>query len=580
MFTDGAPQTLVHLPRTPSSPSDQLPKGECRFILPKADSDCTQQRCSCVSFTLNKTIPGSQCGCGHQAWHHLPESAQRSVPLEEHFTLLERMRRSDETIQRLQDELARERRAREEDSKKLDQMNRGIYQNMAVLRYMFEEKLEVQRIHSEDKTEGVLDKAHGAIEDIAKLKSRISDIDETIIRIEERFDSAKWLSQSVTPKCSPSPPKALPAPTASKPASIPLPIRVEEKHPEAWDVRIILVPDKRQPFAFPIDSAGYRRCQSRGMAQDLHFQDKSARQFVQCVDAGFATILRGRTWLPLKCLRSDSMQLAPLPVSQIMYLMWDWAFLEKHCLAQDKLQGEIIYIALQDEVMSWAEIQKLPRVFGSDESCWQQDRDMDSGMGDAGDMVQESGRIQTPALHGRRTEAGYENSPPPYSSRHLETTRGPSALGVLAAAASYSSSSSNLTSPTSTSNINALLNPDDYDEHRDKRTRTGTLRPEPHPIDLADTRTLSTVSSNVSSERSERPSTASGSIASPPQQQLYLSGRSKRKINPAKQREPMDWRPSEMKLTSSMRGLIHRHGKAPAQSDATTNNLPQQMDMH
>lgn len=591
MFSNGNHQNLVHLQRTPPSPPDQLPRGECRFILPRGEAESAQQRCSCVSFTLNKTIPGSQCGCGHQAWHHLPESSERSVSQQEHTALLDRLKRSDDVIQRLQDELMRERKAREESSQKLIEMVKGNYQNMAVLKYMFEEKLEVQRIHCEDKTEGVLDKAHGAIEEIEKLKLRFSEMDESIMRVEERLDTGRWESRATTPfpetTFTPPPVPALPAvtkaltlpvPTASTP-SIPLAIRTEDKHPEAWDVRVILVPDKKQHFAYPLESTAYRRCLSRGMTQDLHIQDKSARSFVQCVDAGFASILRGRSWLPLRCLRSETMALAPLPVSQIMYLMWDWGFVEEHCLAHDKMQGDIVYIALQDEVLSWETIRKLPKVFGSDESCWHEDAELDNTGASAKEKDPDTNRMDVQIHPARRMDSAYENSPPPYTQRYLEATRAPSALGVLAAAATYSSASlpSSLHSTGSTSNINSLLNPDNYDEHRTKRTKHQPLRPEHYQTDMQ-------IERITTSSSAERPVTAGSSYSSSsltatsPPQQMYLSGRSRRKINTTKQREPMDWRPSEMKFGNSMRGLMHRQPKTSAPEEPSSHT--QMMDIH
>src|SRR4051794_38673670 len=49
-----------------------LPKGGCRFILihPAAE----HLRCACTGFSLNRTIPGSLCDCGHQAVYHMAEN--------------------------------------------------------------------------------------------------------------------------------------------------------------------------------------------------------------------------------------------------------------------------------------------------------------------------------------------------------------------------------------------------------------------------------------------------------------------------------------------------------------------------
>jgi hypothetical protein len=560
MFSNNTPKALVHLPSRSQqpSPSDQLPEGECRFILPETGADGSRPRCTCVTFTLNKEVPGSQCGCGHQAWHHVRQSTSNtnSVPLEEYHRLFDRFQRLEETARRLQEELSRERRERDKATKDMVQMLRGNYSNMAYLRYYVDEKMEILRLHCEDKTEGVLDKAHGANEEVDKLKARLAEYDETIIRLEEKIDSTRWQSRSMTPvhETQMDMTPVTPVPVPAIPAA--LAIRTEDKHPEAWDVRVILVPSKNQSNAFTVDSLAYKRCQSRGLQQDIHMQDKSAAQFIQCVEAGFATILRGRMWVPLMCLRSTDMSLTQIPPQERDPVRWNYTFLESQCMASDKAQGDVIYIALQDGELTWSDIRGLPRVFGSDETCWNPDPELDGPPPTpASSHKMDYDMTKPPSDMRIDSDSVYEYSPPPYTSGGSISHQLPSALGVLAGAATYLAdqngsrtpsiqsapsrpASSHPGTPSIAGSMGSMKTIEEDDEHRDKRTKWGALRPEAQPMGLP----LAPV------------------VSSPPQPtQYYYSGRSKRKMPTGKSKEPLDWRVSEIKIGNPAKGLFHRH---------------------
>src|ERR1700760_1848247 len=178
MFGHKPTQKLVHLPGPPAparSPTQELPQGQCRFILRDADVDGTRQRCDCVSFTLNQAIPGSQCGCGHGAWHHVKEPTGNYVPMQEYLALVERCASLEDQSRKLSDDLSKEKMERERVMKEVQQAN---YQNMVYLRYYFDEKMERLRIHTEDKIEGIEDKAQGALDETKDMRVRIEEMDE------------------------------------------------------------------------------------------------------------------------------------------------------------------------------------------------------------------------------------------------------------------------------------------------------------------------------------------------------------------------------------------------------------------
>lgn len=512
--------------------------------MPDVEEDGSRQRCTCVSFSLNSTVPGAQCGCGHQAWHHIAEPAGNYVPLEEHLVLVDRAKRMEDSIRQLQEELSKERRERERAEINIAELMRGSYKSMAYLRYYVDEKAEALRITQDDKLEGILDKAQGASDEVDKLKSRFADLDELTIRLEDKIDAGRWHSRSLTPVHEMQPEASSSTPI---PATLPIRSTSDEKHPEGWSCRVILVPSKGQPFAFEVESIPYRRCQSRGLHQDVHMQDHGSEAFVRCVESAFATILRGRPWMPLQCLRSEDGSLTELPPSNTVNpLRWDYPFLESQCLAHVKTEGDVIYIALKNEDLSWPDIRSFPRVFGSDESVWAYEDGLDSrnssmeGRMDF-QMTPNNDKPNHDFNKPIDSDSIYEYSPPPYSSRHPSMVTGafPSALDVLAGTASYMRDNSSSHTNGSEERLSSTGGGESDDEHRDKRTKRITLRPE--------------------AQAGLPPSLAPSADMNKPQ--FIYSGRTKRKIPSGKQKEPLDWRPSELKFGNPMKGFMHKsHG--------------------
>jgi hypothetical protein len=223
---------------------------------------------------------------------------------------------------------------------------------------------------------------------------------------------------------------------------------------------------------------------------------------------------------------------------------WDYDFIESQCLAHDKLQGDIIFFTLQDEDLSWKDIYSLPCVFGSDdEQCWEHNDELEGTSKEELAAIEnkmvdkmETDPTPTPA-HPRRaidTDSMYEYSPPPYSSRAYSDTPRPGLTG-LDALATASSMADQTAASLSDRSIDSAIIDAEHDEHRDKRTKHTALRGQPLPANPV----------------SPHPT--------PAPQAFYYSGRVKRKMVTGKQREPLDWRVSEMNIRNPVKGLLHRH---------------------
>ncbi|KAH7350412.1 hypothetical protein BKA66DRAFT_431038 [Pyrenochaeta sp. MPI-SDFR-AT-0127] len=532
-------QALAQLPGKPA-PSDeaQLPRGECAFILPESETgNGTRQRCSCRSFYPD-SIVRSRCGCGHQAWNHEAQPLS-TVTMEEYVQAIDQMKRLRQEIKRfetleqdLKQELFKERMAREELIKTNKAVEARMYQNMQFLKFSMD-----------DRIEAVVDKTTELSDQLKAQGERLTLVDEFSMELENRVDRVEQvggMSRDVTPAASTprahnSTPKAPPVPQLpllmqSQTNLGQLPIRTDKKYPLAWSVRVIFVPRKSQRFAYDPDSNGYKRCASRKLQQNLDFPSHDSSCFANRIETAFKGVFRGRPWMPLTGHRpSDEpfgrMALTTLPPDLVHRDVWDYPFLEDHCIAHDKMQGDILYITLQYEDVTWNEIRFLPAVLGVDESCWNHDEELDGTAKYKSldseimapsklDVLADSAAMLSPIERAQTASSSHSNRLSPMqrtstlSSNHSSNPR-------------FSSERSSLRSfETETTD----------DEHRDKKPK-------------------------LRSKQSMPAVNGSG----PAQQPIYVSGRSKRKM-PVREKGPKE--PLHFNVTNVARwrpNLLHPH---------------------
>jgi hypothetical protein len=464
--------------------------------------------------------------------------------MEEYAAVIEEVKRLKHEVRRyenleheLKQELFRERMAREEHHRMARAVEARLYQNMLHM-----------KVQMDDKVEAVVDKTQEFNDQIKALQERLTMVDEVTMDLENRVDrvenSGSSSSREATPGAStPKPAPKMASPTPPVP-SLPLllqpqhtfsqlPIRSDKKYPLSWSVRVIFVPRKSQRFAFDPDSNGYRRCASRKLQQNLDFPSQDSSCFANRIENAFKGVLRGRPWMPMIGHRPADepfgrMALQLLPQDLIVRDVWDYPFLEDHCIAHDKMQGDVLYITLQLEDVTWNEIRFLPPALGADETCWKIDDELD-------------GTVKYKSLD---TEIMYElqDPPPTYSSRTHSLAdrrsladrqslvdRAPSKLDVLADSASMLSRVSIDRVPTMSSfssehsSLRSFGTEETDDEHRDKKPKLRSKQSMP----------------NVQV------------------QPMYVSGRSKRKI-PVREKgtkEPLHF--SVSNVTRWRPGILH-----------------------
>ncbi|KAJ4324592.1 hypothetical protein N0V94_001162 [Neodidymelliopsis sp. IMI 364377] len=528
----------VHLTgKRASAEEAPLPRGECGFILPESESSsASRQRCSCRSFYPD-SIMRSRCGCGHQAWHHEIQpvsvvSVDQFLQVVEQMKLLKHeIRQHENTQEELRRELLRERAAREEHFRTYKALEARLYENMRLL-----------KITMDDRVEAVVDRTSSFSDQIRAVQERLTMVDEATMEIENRVDVVEHTSNqsrgdtpvSSTPKPYLSTPKVSPKPQLPllmRPQHMlgQLPIRTDKKYPLSWSVRVIFVLQKAQRFAYDPDSVGYKRCVSRNLHRNINFSGQDSAYFATRIEDAFRSILRGRSWMPLVGHRPPDepfgrMALTLLPSDLIHRDIWDHPFLEDHCIAHDKMQGDVLYITLQHEDTTWNEIRFLPPVHGVDEACWTHDEELDGTAKYKSldteimapsklDVLANSAAMLSP-IERARTQSSVHSSMLRPSLERTQTA---------------SSSHSNQRLSSERSSLRSFESELAEDEHRDKKPKLRSKNS----------------ATNVNSSHAQHP--------------MYVSGRSKRKM-PVKekgQKEPLHfsvtnvarWRPN----------LLHPH---------------------
>jgi hypothetical protein len=442
-----------------------------------------------------------------------------TVIMDEYVQVVDEMKRLRQEVKKyenlereLKQELFRERMAREEHFRTFKAIEGRLYQNMHFL-----------KVQMDDKVEAVVDKTQEFNDQIKAVQERLVMVDEVTMQLEDRIDKVEHNGTSSsssrdgtpiasTPKVHRSTPMASPIPQLpmlmeTQHSLGQLPIRTDKKYSLSWGVRVIFVPRKSQKFAYDPDSVGYRRCATRKLQQNLDFPSQDSSCFANRIETSFKGILRGRPWMPMSGHRpSDEpfgrMALQTLPPDLIVRDVWDYPFLEDHCIAHDKMQGDVLYITLQYEDVTWSEIRFLPSILGADDTCWNLDEELD-------------GAAKYKSLD---SEIMYDyQEPPPYSSRtHSLADRPVSKLDVLADSASMLSPIERVQTQSSRfsserSSLRSFETDVTDDEHRDKKPKLRSKQSMP----------------NIN---------GSGVISAQP---MYVSGRSKRKM-PVREKGPKE----------------------------------------
>jgi len=503
---------------------------------------------------------------------HLMNPEGQWVPFGDHRQVVEEVQKLEQALRTMQLELTQERDARKRDTDNFKYGLRQSYESTAkMISTINSYRAENIRKHDhqdvmfnsrltgmEDRIDAIIDKTQGT----DKLKEKVNIMDETLIELEDKLERGEFGNFKSRASTSTTPVGEAHAELSVAPLSH-IPIRSVEKYSQAWNVRVVLVLEKSQRNAFSFNSTAFQRCRTRNLNQKIELTDHRAETFFASVDKAFSNIIRGRPWMPLVCLNSDTMALTQHNLENRKSGKWDHDFLESQCIAADKNQGEVIFIALQYEDLTWPVIRRLPRVGGPDESCWAYDPILDDAPGKLTPHPIQWGNNQysktdLDQLKTLDQESVYDLSSPPaytpgtHNSMHSDNTligSNHSSLDILANASVLSSERDRLaaghTNVTPDPNRQMDIDKSDDDsEHMEKRLKL--YRPPSEP----------SVSVHSGSSNGSQQDTMS-------QPQYIYSGRTKRKIKPGQNfKEAVAF--GDIKPKSALSKILHR----PQTSDA------------
>ncbi|KAI1853448.1 hypothetical protein JX265_012739 [Neoarthrinium moseri] len=393
----------------------KLPNGQCRYIL--LTPEIKGHRCGCVGFTLNRSLPGVSCECGHLSCYHLkaaeqpPDKAQLDLLLRRVQALEGQLDRENtgglgsalgDVVRRLGDLEEQYEKSKDDFS----QENRGIYRQITSVWQAVDQagrrQVEMQNrlaIH-----DARLDERD---DNMQRLEKRLMESDDAAIDLEERVDrleesetpgprrrrrssSESRVSKNSEPTSSSrhGVDDALAAPATA--ASFTLARRAGSASGRSdrsagaasgpWTVHVSLMPMASVAFPFEKDTNAYKRCLSRGLHQMIAVQGADSDAFAAAITTAFGRILNGRPWMPLQARLCDAETLLGLPMLRPLdpALLgagyYDQEFLRKHCAVcgpNGKLDS--LYIAMQFDTLSWHFLRRSPCYFQGLEDSWAYD---------------------------------------------------------------------------------------------------------------------------------------------------------------------------------------------------------------
>lgn len=381
------PQSTTTTSRDEESP---LPQGQCRYLL--LHPEVRGQRCACVGFSLNKSTPGSSCNCGHLAVYHLHTPTTSALASTEELSTMRARISLLETL------LEREREAKnhltvrvsalEEHNEKgrfdADAEIRNVYRGIEGLWRHFGTLDRRTRYH-DDCIDALMDTSHATQDDIRSVQTRLIDLDDASMILEDRVDGLSSIPRRIEDAISRRPSTTPPRRHSATPPQHPHSRRSRSSQAssqrstraKAWTVHISLMPTASQPFPFEKDTMAYKRVLSRGLHRVVAVPGPDSASFVSATSAEFASLLKGRPWMPLVAKICDAEHVTGLPMlrqlprNMIDSSLYDLDFLTAHCATLDH-NGNILdlYIGMCTDSFSWSELASSPVYLPGLEACW------------------------------------------------------------------------------------------------------------------------------------------------------------------------------------------------------------------
>lgn len=368
------------------------------------------QRCACVTFSHNPSVPGAMCNCGHLACFHLQTSEIASPGknkddievIKQRVGVLEQQSdlgdggALDRVVTRLGNLEEMVDKAREEFHAEIKGSYRnisGAWQIIEQLQRQVDTLEGICRTHSQQ-----LDRAGKELDDVRNRQLELLDSDESLEERIEKLETAEVLlsppledqSDAATTQHRPPPPSSALTAVDNLPTSPPdltldkakpsQSLMETERASAAWTVHVSLLLSKDQRHPFDKDSTSYKRSLSRGMQRMVAVDAARGESFTMAVTRSFRHVLQGRPWELLQKAPDANpkcgIQLQPFETRVPQGI--DRTFLKQHCASLDA-QGnmEAVYIAPSQGLLPWHQLRQLTVHIEGLESSWVFDPTLD-----------------------------------------------------------------------------------------------------------------------------------------------------------------------------------------------------------
>ncbi|OBT52747.1 hypothetical protein VE04_06279 [Pseudogymnoascus sp. 24MN13] len=329
----------------------------------------------------------SSCNCGHLAVYHL------TAPTEETLADKEEVETMRARIVLLEKLLEREREAKNhltvrvsalEEHNENGRFNadleiRNVYRGIEGLWRHFGALDRRTRYH-DDCIDALMDTTHATQDDIRTVQSRIIDLDDASMTLEDLVDglsSHPRRIENAISRPAPRRPRRGHAHSRRSRSSQRSSHSGRSNRVNARWVQIALMPTASQPFPFEKGTMAYKRVQSRGLHRVVAIPGQDSSSFVTAISNEFASLLKGRPWMPLVAKICDAEHVTGLPMLRqlppnlIDSSLYDMDFLTAHCATLDH-NGHILdlYIGMCDDYFSWSELASSPVFLPGLEACW------------------------------------------------------------------------------------------------------------------------------------------------------------------------------------------------------------------
>ncbi|KAI1172290.1 hypothetical protein F4777DRAFT_518963 [Nemania sp. FL0916] len=425
----------------PGVDEEILPSGQCRYIL--LNPEIKGHRCACVGFTLNRSQPGVSCLCGHLSCYHvrsteIPPDKNEMEDLRRRVQMLEgQLDRENQMVQRLGNLEEQFETSRSEISQEM----KDCYGNVNRM-WIAHDQLDKRQLTYEDRFVSYDERLDSCVDTVQRLSDRMMEADEASMALEERVEaledrslpsrprhrqrgrsppeserSRQWLLQyGGTLRTQPLP-TLVHGPTQNSQGAMTFP---QTRVP--WTVHVSLLPSASQPFPFEKDTNAYKRCLSRGLHQMVAVGGTDSESFNNAITKSFASLLRGREWMPLQARLCDASTLEGLPMLRtldpsLLGRPYDLEFLRQYCaVCHPTGKVESLYIAMVNDTFSWHFLRRSPCHLDGLEASWDYDQllDRDDNLDDdtAGeDDRPPAGDIMPPLPSLKRTASEMSRAP-------------------------------------------------------------------------------------------------------------------------------------------------------------------------